>query len=144
MLTLTHFRLCPRSRSIRIALAELDIDVALAEEQPWQWRPEFLRLNPAAELPVLVLAGGQALCGAYAVSEFLAEAPALAGAATLDLFPGDAAARAEVRRLVDWFHGKVFDEVKLRPLYFVQTSLNDPEEDSPPMIAATTTARIHA
>lgn len=111
MLSLTHFRLCPRSRSIRIALAELDTDVSLAEEQPWQWRPEFLRLNPAGELPVLVLSSGQAVCGAYAVSELLAEAPAVAGTDTLDLFPGDAAARAEVRRLVDWFHGKLDREV---------------------------------
>lgn len=46
--------------------------------------------------------------------------------------------------IVGLYLGKVFDEVKLRPLYFVQTSLNDPADASPPMIAATTTARLHA
>lgn len=111
MHTLTHFRLCPRSRSIRLVLAELDIEATLSEELPWQWRPELLRLNPAGELPVLVLSGGQVLCGTYAVSEFLAEAPTINGSTALDLFPGDAQSRAEVRRLVDWFHGKLDREV---------------------------------
>ena len=46
--------------------------------------------------------------------------------------------------IVGLYLGKVFDEVKLRPLYFVQTSLNDPADASPPMIAATTSARLHA
>lgn len=46
--------------------------------------------------------------------------------------------------IVGLYLGKVFDEVKLRPLYFVQHSLNDPQVPQPPMIAATTTTRIHA
>ena len=49
------------------------IDVELVEERPWEWRPEFLALNPAGELPVLQLEGGPALCGVYAISEYLAE-----------------------------------------------------------------------
>ena len=55
---LTHFRLCPFSRAIRLALAELGLEVELVEERPWEWRPEFLALNPAGELPVLQLEGG--------------------------------------------------------------------------------------
>jgi len=110
---LTHFRLCPFSRSVRIALAELDFEVELLEERPWEWRPEFLALNPAGELPVLQLEGGPTLCGTYAISEYLGESapngpdeePALA------LFPGSRAERAEVRRLVDWFNGKLNREV---------------------------------
>ena len=58
MHTLTHFRLCPKSRSIRIALAEIGVEAELAEERPWEWRPAFLALNPAGELPVLALEGG--------------------------------------------------------------------------------------
>jgi glycosyltransferase involved in cell wall biosynthesis len=46
--------------------------------------------------------------------------------------------------IVGLYLGKVFDEVKLRPLYFVQTSLNDPSDAAPAMISATTPARIHA
>lgn len=110
---LTHFRLCPRSRAIRVALAEAGQPFTLSEEQPWQWRPEFLALNPAGELPVLVLASGPVLCGCYAIAEFAAEGTAGGqdAAPAIELFPGDAVARAEVRRLADWFHGKLDREV---------------------------------
>ena len=57
MHTLTHFRLCPFSRAARLALAELSIEVGLIEERPWEWRPEFLAINPACELPVLQMDG---------------------------------------------------------------------------------------
>lgn len=113
MNTLTHFRLCPRSRSIRLALAEAELAFGLHEEQPWQWRPEFLALNPAGELPVLSLASGPVISGSYAIAEFIAEGAGgdRDGGHALDLFPGDATMRAEVRRLVDWFHGKMDREV---------------------------------
>ena len=103
---LTHFRLCPFSRAIRLALAELDIEVELVEERPWEWRPEFLALNPAGELPVLQIEAAPSLCGVYAISEYLAEGPPAMPEATrpsLPLFPGDRDQRAEIappRRLV--------------------------------------------
>lgn len=110
---LTHFRLCPFSRAVRIALDELGLEVDLAEERPWEWREAFLTLNPAGELPVLEIEGGPTLCGVYAISEYLGES----GTGEPDearppaLFPGDRAQRAEVRRLVDWFNGKLNREV---------------------------------
>jgi glutathione S-transferase len=112
MYALTHFRLCPHSRSIRVALGELEIEADFTEEFPWEWREEFLALNPAGELPVLQTEGGPAICGAYAVSEYLADRKTEEGGGDdVPLFPGDAAQRAEVRRLVDWFHGKMNREV---------------------------------
>jgi glutathione S-transferase len=113
MNTLTHFRLCPFSRSARLALAELGIEAELAEERPWEWRADFLALNPAGELPVLQLDGVPALCGIYAISEYLGEAPAGEGdeGQPFALFPGDRAQRAEIRRLVDWFNDKFNREV---------------------------------
>ena len=113
MHTLTHFRLCPFSRSIRIALAELGFEVALEEERPWVGRPQFLGLNPAGELPLLALADGPMLCGAYAISEYLAALPvdSLENAPLVELFPGQLDEQAEVRRLVDWFHRKFDREV---------------------------------
>jgi len=120
---LTHFRLCPFSRAIRLTLAELDLEAELVEERPWEWRPEFLALNPAGELPVLQLDGGPTLCGAYAISEYLAEAPPSGNAEddeeepALALFPGTREARAEVRRLVDWFNGKFNREVSRELLH---------------------------
>jgi len=130
MHTLTHFRLCPFSRAARLALAELDIEPELAEERSWEWRQEFLALNPAGELPVLQIDDATPLCGIYAISEYLGESlPKASGAEgpqngepveeeiegtetpRLRLFPGDAAQRAEVRRLSDWFNGKFSREV---------------------------------
>lgn len=110
---LTHFPLCPFSRSIRLALSECRMEFELAGERPWEWRPSFLELNPAGELPVLELEGGPILCGAYAISEYLADDPARQARepSTLALLPGDRRDRAEVRRLIDWFHGKFDREV---------------------------------
>jgi glutathione S-transferase len=111
--TLTHYKLCPYSRSIRIALAELDVEVALIDERPWEGRAQFLALNPAGELPILKLDGGPMLCGAYAISEYLGALGAGFNddAPDVTLFPGDLNAQAEVRRLVDWFHRKFDREV---------------------------------
>ena len=110
---LTHFRLCPFSRSIRLALSELDLEVELHDERPWEWRPAFLALNPAGDLPVLELERGPVLCGAYAISEYMAEEMRRhpVEGRLVPLFPGGSDDRAEVRRLVDWFHRKLDREV---------------------------------
>ena len=113
MHTLSHFRLCPFSRSIRIALAEHGFEVALVEERPWEARPQFLAMNPAGELPILELDDGPMLCGAYAISEYIGALPAdrLPRETPRSLFPGAPDEQAEVRRLVDWFHRKFDREV---------------------------------
>lgn len=110
---LTHFRLCPFSRSIRLALAELALEFELKEEQPWEWRATFLALNPSGELPVLEMDNGPVLLGAYAISEYLAEEERRhpSEPRAMALLPGGRDDRAEVRRLVDWFHRKLDREV---------------------------------
>lgn len=109
---LTHFRLCPHSRSIRLALSEFGIECEMAEERPWEWRPDFLALNPSGDLPVLELEGNGVLAGAYAISEYLDEVrPGAEEGPGVTMFPGDAQGRAEVRRLVEWFHKKLDGEV---------------------------------
>lgn len=114
MLKLTHFRLCPLSRSIRLALNEQDIACELEEERAWEWRSGFLALNPAGELPVLEIEPGVVLCGAYSIVEWLAEGEASSRPVDrrrTSLLPGTREDRAEVRRLVDWFHRKLDREV---------------------------------
>src|SRR5262245_50100666 len=114
MLKLIHFRLCPLSRSIRLALAELGLAFELTEERAWEWRSGFLALNPAGELPVLEIEPGIVLCGVYPISEYLAEGETLDGTLgrrRTSLFPGLREDRAEVRRIVDWFHRKFDREV---------------------------------
>lgn len=113
MATLYHYSLCPFSRSIRLALAECGIEATLAEERPWEWRQAFLALNPAGSLPVYVEDEGAPIVGAYAIAEYLDETgnPGADATGGFRPYPGDAIARAEERRLVDWFHRKFHDEV---------------------------------
>lgn len=114
MLKLTHFRLCPLSRSIRLALAECDLEFELEEERAWEWGAGLLALNPSGELPVLEIAGEAVLCGAYSIVEYLDEGADIGGLRErrrLRLLPGSREDRAEVRRLVDWFHRKFHSEV---------------------------------
>jgi glutathione S-transferase len=114
MFRLVHYPFCPFSRSIRLALGECGLVVELDEERPWAWRRDFLAINPAGTLPVLVERGGMVLAGAYPISEYLGETQAKTngevGPHNL-LFPGDAVGRAEIRRMVDWFHRKFDEEV---------------------------------
>ncbi len=113
VLTLIHYSLCPFSRSIRLALAEQGVETELIEERPWEWREDFLELNPAGQLPILVDQDGPKLCGAYVISEYLAEIVPQGeqGGRGFSFFPGDIHARAETRRIVDWFHRKFDIEV---------------------------------
>ena len=113
MYVLMHYPLCAFSRSIRLALAECGLSFETREEKPWEWRPQFLDINPAGTLPVLQDSGELTLCGAYAISEYLAEAglDASDDARAFQFFPGEARKRGEVRRLVDWFHRKFDAEV---------------------------------
>lgn len=113
MARLTHFKLCPFSRSIRLALDECGINHEMLDELPWEWRPAFLALNPSGDLPVLELGDGLVVSGAYAICEYLGE---MVGRSPpeerpAELFPGSDEDRAEVRRLIDWFHRKFDREV---------------------------------
>ncbi|MBX2806014.1 MAG: glutathione S-transferase family protein [Hyphomicrobiales bacterium] len=113
MLQLIHYSLCPISRSIRLAIGECGLVVELEEERPWAWRRDFLMINPAGTLPVLMRPHGFVLSGYYAISEYLDETHGkVNGEAppSQSLFPGSALERAEIRRLVDWFHLKVDQE----------------------------------
>ena len=111
MATLLHSPLCPFSRSIRLALAECGVEAELVEERPWEWREEFLALNPAGTLPVLITDERGPIVGAYAICEYLGDTADERDNRAFQPFPGDEADRAEIRRLVDWFHRKFYDEV---------------------------------
>ncbi len=104
---LHHFTLDPFSRRLRLALAEYGIDVALAEERPWQPSQSLGTLNPSGLSPVYVEDSGLAVCGPEAITEYLEETLG----AQKPLIPGNAIARAEVRRLVSWFDVKFYTEV---------------------------------
>ncbi|NNM71069.1 glutathione S-transferase family protein [Enterovirga aerilata] len=109
MAVLHHYPFCPHSRFIRLSLAEMGIQSATAEERPWERDESFLRLNPSGTTPVLC-DDEIAVPGANVIAEYLDETrgPGLNGRR---LLPPDPATRVEVRRLVEWFNGKFFEEV---------------------------------
>ena len=61
MRVLYHFSLSPFCRKVRIVLGEKDLAFDLAVERYWERRHEFLSLNPAGQVPVLVEDGGPEL-----------------------------------------------------------------------------------
>ena len=104
MRRLYHLWLSPASRAARVTLAEKSLAFELTVEKTWEYRHDFLEINPAGEVPVLVEDDGTVIAGA--LHEYLDEAypdPPMIG--------GDPLARAEVRRLVEWFDIKFAREV---------------------------------
>ena len=88
-------------------MAEKGLPVELIREYPWERRDEFVDINPAGETPVLIEADqGLTLIGSQPIAEYFEEAVERA-----PLIIGDAAMRAEIRRLVEWFDEKLFREV---------------------------------
>jgi glutathione S-transferase len=107
MLTLLHHPLCPLSRYVRLILNEYGLEARLVEERFWERRVEFLLLNPAGEIPVLVQDGQPAVPSADIIAEYLQETHA--GAA--ELMPSAPLQRVEIRRLAAWFNDKFHTEV---------------------------------
>lgn len=106
MRILYHLWMSPQCRKVRVVLKEKGLEFELRAENIWERRDEFLALNPAGDIPVLVEPDGTAISGGDAISEFLDEVhpnPPLIG--------GQALGRAEVRRLVHWFDNKFDKEV---------------------------------
>ena len=106
---LYHQPLCPKSRFVRLVLAEHGLDPVMIEERVRERRRDFLALNPAGQVPVYV-EDGFAACGPAVIAEYIDE---LHGAelGPARLVPGPARERAEMRRLVDWFNLKFHAEV---------------------------------
>ncbi|WP_028034560.1 glutathione S-transferase family protein [Chelativorans sp. J32] len=110
MLTLFHHPLYASCRFIRLTFGEYGEEIALIEERPWARRKEFLALNPAGTIPVLLAEGDHAIVGATVIAEYVDETR---GALQRQrrLMAEDSMARAEIRRLVDWYLVKMDNEV---------------------------------
>ncbi len=85
---------------------EKGLDYDLKLEKVWERRTEFLALNPAGDVPVLVEPDGTTLANSSVICEYLEE-----------VYPGvnllgtDPVQKAETRRLVSWFDVKFNREV---------------------------------
>lgn len=111
MRRLYHLPLSPFCRKLRLILAEKKLEVALIEERPWEHRAEFLRLNPAGQVPVLN-DNGLILADSVAIAEYLEEAYP-----EPKILPGNHAERAEARRMAQWFDVKFHADVMVGLLH---------------------------
>ena len=95
---------------MRLILGEYGQSAEFIEEKYWQRRAEFLAVNPAGQVPVIVEESVEPVCGAIVIGEFLDETR---GALMREkrLMPENPHTRAEVRRLVEWFLVKMDLEV---------------------------------
>jgi glutathione S-transferase len=112
MRLLYHLPLSPYSRKVRLALAEKRLAFELRVEKVWERRPEFLALNPAAQVPVLVEESGLAIPDSGVICAYLEETYP-----ETPLLGANAAERLECRRLVAWFDGKFAREVSENLLF---------------------------
>lgn len=106
MRTLYHLWLHPFSRKTRITLAEKKLDFELKLEKVWERRTDFLVMNPAGDVPLLIDEDGTKLANSSVISEYLEEVYP-----EIDLLGSDPVSRAETRRLVGWFDVKFNKEV---------------------------------
>jgi len=58
MRVLYHMWLSPACRKVRLVLGEKELEFEMRVEKVWERRDDFLELNPAGEVPVLVEPGG--------------------------------------------------------------------------------------
>ena len=105
MVLLVHHSVVPQSRKIRLVMAEKKMLFVLKEEEPWNLSSEITNINPSGDLPVLIF-DGCVISGNYAITEYLEESNP-----QYKLLPEDSKARAEVRRIVEWFDSKFYNEV---------------------------------
>lgn len=107
---LYHHPMSASARFVRLLLGEYGIDHELIVENTWERRPEFLALNPAGTLPVLVAESGVPITTIYAISEYIDETR---GTMMREkrLMPDYPLDRAEVRRLIDWFSAGLDQDV---------------------------------
>ena len=107
--TLFHFAFDPASRAARLALGEAKVAFAETPVRPWEPDCPLGAMNPSGMPPVLKVDD-------KAQPLVLCELPAILGwiedrAGQPFLLNGDAAERAETRRLVGWFQRRFSDEV---------------------------------
>ncbi len=105
MVLLVHHSISPQSRKIRLIMAEKKMLFVLKEEEPWNLSQEISEINPSGDLPILIF-DGKVISGNYAITEYLEESNP-----QYKLLPEDLIQKAEVRRVMDWFDVKFYNEV---------------------------------
>ncbi|MFW7266589.1 glutathione S-transferase family protein [Gluconacetobacter sp. Hr-1-5] len=106
MRILYHLPLSPYCRKVRLVLGEKRLPFELMMERVWERRPDYLSVNPAGTVPMLVEENGLSIPNSSVICEYLEEAYP-----DTPLLGRTLAERVEVRRLVAWFDEKFASEV---------------------------------
>ena len=110
MITLYHYYLCSSSRYIRLILEEHNISYQTQLENYWKPQKDFLQLNPAGHLPVLINEENFPVIGANSCMEYIRDLKLRP-----NLFVDDYKEKAEINRLIHWFDvifkKEVFDPI---------------------------------
>ena len=69
MIKFFHYPICPISRQVRVYLKELNLEADIIKESYWERRVEFVKLNPASTVPIIIF-DKEAIIGYYAITEF--------------------------------------------------------------------------
>lgn len=85
---------------------EKDLEYEMVVEPVWERRKEFLLLNPAGLVPVLLESDGAAIADSGVICEYLEELYP-----DPQLITGSPIQKTEVRRLIQWFDDKFYKEV---------------------------------
>ena len=112
MLTLYHYQLCPSSRFIRLLLDEYKIEHITQLENYWKPQDEFLLINPAGHLPVLIDNSNFPIIGFNACVEYIRDMDL-----NPNIFPDDYRKKAEIYRLYHWFD-TLFKKEVLDPIIY--------------------------
>ncbi|MBB2204756.1 FtsZ-binding protein FzlA [Gluconacetobacter takamatsuzukensis] len=106
MRILYHLPLSPYCRKVRLVLGEKRLPFEPMMERVWERRPDYLSVNPAGTVPMLVEENGLSIPNSSVICEYLEEAYP-----DTPLLGRTLAERVEVRRLVAWFDEKFASEV---------------------------------
>jgi len=101
MRILYHYPLCPFSRRVRVLLNEKKLDYTLKIEHFWEQRTEFMKLNHAMEVPVLVDLNNAQIADSDVIVEYIEEMYD-----RIPLYSSDPIQKVEIRRLSNWFAHK--------------------------------------
>ena len=110
---LYHYPLCPFSRKIRFLLNEFGLKYKLKDIKFWKKDAEFLSLNPAGEIPILVDNDNEAvIVDSFIIAEYINHSFSLKNdLIKVPYLSGSEIEKAEIRRLEMWFDKKFYNEV---------------------------------
>ena len=71
MRTLFHLWLHPHSRKVRLSLAEKNLKFEAIIEKTWERRTEYMAMNPAGDVPLMIEEDGTVLANSAVICEYL-------------------------------------------------------------------------